>query len=141
MLFCINRWECAAKIEADLAAGKIIVCDRYSASGVAYSAAKGASTEFCVGCEAGLPQPDLVIFLFVKPEVTALRPGYNCDTDRHEVLEFQKLVAARYLSSEVTSMTKNWSTVNADRSTDEVALDVYRIATEAIDNLKKSERK
>lgn len=40
LLFAANRWECAASIERDLAAGIDVVADRYAFSGIAFSAAK-----------------------------------------------------------------------------------------------------
>lgn len=41
LLFTINRWEAKSKMESLLNAGTTLIVDRYSYSGVAYSAAKG----------------------------------------------------------------------------------------------------
>jgi dTMP kinase len=40
-----------------------IVCDRYAYSGVAFSAAKGIPVDWCKRCDAGLPKPDIIIYL------------------------------------------------------------------------------
>lgn len=45
LLFSLNRWEIKMKMEKLLMEGITLVVDRYSYSGVAYSAAKG---NFCV---------------------------------------------------------------------------------------------
>ena len=39
-LFSKNRWECKDKIESLLLQGKIVICDRYSFSGMAYGFAE-----------------------------------------------------------------------------------------------------
>lgn len=41
LLFSLNRWETKTKIENYLKDGFTLIVDRYSYSGVAYSAAKG----------------------------------------------------------------------------------------------------
>lgn len=41
LLFTLNRWESKQKMEALLMSGTTLIVDRYSYSGVAYSAAKG----------------------------------------------------------------------------------------------------
>lgn len=41
LLFSLNRWESKTKMEKLLMEGTTLVVDRYSYSGVAYSAAKG----------------------------------------------------------------------------------------------------
>lgn len=122
LLFCANRWEKAAEIEATLAAGNIIVCDRYSASGIAYSAAKGAPFEWCVEVEKGLPQPDCVIHLVAPVDTVAARANFGVD-DRHEVIALQHSVAANYdkLSG------PRWHQVDASLPVEEVAQKIHKI--------------
>ena len=43
--------------------GNNIILDRYSASGVAYSAAKGMDFNWCKTHETGLIKPDITFFL------------------------------------------------------------------------------
>lgn len=47
LLFSANRWEKRALMEAKLRAGTTLVVDRYSYSGVAFSAAKGLDLNWC----------------------------------------------------------------------------------------------
>ncbi len=67
--------------------GVNIVMDRYAYSGVAYSAAKGLDLDWCKAPDHGLPEPDIVLFVDLPPEVAAARAGYG--EERYEPLEFQ----------------------------------------------------
>lgn len=89
MLFAGNRAERAAAIRADLAAGRTVLCDRYSYSNVAFQTAKLES-----GAERarlahwlehlefellGAPRPDVSFWLRVPP---ALRPAARARGER-----------------------------------------------------------
>ena len=88
-----------------LSEGTTIVMDRYAYSGVAYSAAKvyslfhlkffilfnvclkGLSLDWCKSPDHGLPEPDLVLFIDLPPEVASVRAGYG--EERYEKIDFQ----------------------------------------------------
>lgn len=95
LLFAANRWEAASAIRHARKQGRSIVMDRYSASGIAYSAAKGLDLAWCQQAEQGLPQPDLTLFLDIAPDVAASRPGYGNEV--FERVEFQGKVRAAYM--------------------------------------------
>uniref|UniRef100_K3ZA07 dTMP kinase n=1 Tax=Setaria italica TaxID=4555 RepID=K3ZA07_SETIT len=69
LLFSANRWEKRALMESKLLGGTTLIVDRYSYSGVAFSAAKGLDIQWCKAPDVGLIAPDLVIYLDVQPEV------------------------------------------------------------------------
>jgi dTMP kinase len=95
LLFSANRWEKVSAIQSALAAGTTIVCDRYAASGVAFSSAKpGMSMQWCKQSDAGLPAPDHVFFLDVPPDVAARRGGFG--GERYEVAPFQLKVRENF---------------------------------------------
>ncbi|KAJ1292118.1 hypothetical protein BS78_02G367900 [Paspalum vaginatum] len=96
LLFSANRWEKRGLMESKLLSGTTLIVDRYSHSGVAFSAAKGLDLEWCKAPENELIAPDLVIYLDVQPEKAAERGGYG--DERYEKIEFQKKVADYYLS-------------------------------------------
>ncbi|VAH27504.1 unnamed protein product [Triticum turgidum subsp. durum] len=122
LLFSANRWEKRSLMESKLLGGTTLVVDRYSYSGVAFSAAKGLDIGWCKAPEVGLLAPDLVIYLDVQPEQkvafsavvysgypkflmvnvnllfqkAAERGGYG--GERYERVEFQKRVAEHYHS-------------------------------------------
>ncbi|XP_024982269.1 thymidylate kinase isoform X1 [Cynara cardunculus var. scolymus] len=94
LLFSANRWEKRSLMEAKLKSGTSLIVDRYSYSGVAFSAAKGLDIEWCKAPEVGLLAPDLVVYLDIPPEKAAERGGYG--GERYEQLEFQQNVALHY---------------------------------------------
>ncbi|KAJ4810695.1 Thymidylate kinase [Rhynchospora pubera] len=94
LLFSANRWEKRALMERKLKSGTTLIVDRYSYSGVAFSAAKGLDLQWCKAPEEGLIAPDLVLYLDIPPEKAAERGGYG--NERYEKLEFQKKVAEYY---------------------------------------------
>lgn len=77
LLFTLNRWEAKADMEKLLAEGTTLIVDRYSYSGVAFSAAKGLDLDWCKAPEAGLLKPDIVLFLTLSEEAAKARSGYG----------------------------------------------------------------
>ncbi|KAL8426999.1 hypothetical protein ACSSS7_007936 [Eimeria intestinalis] len=118
LLFAANRWEAQPQITNCLQEGYVIVLDRYSFSGVAYSttaanmlaekASEGApapvgssvcvplTREFAMMTEKGLPAPDRVFFLNVKPEEAKGRGGFGEEV--YETLELQHRIYEAYSS-------------------------------------------
>ncbi|KAJ6831173.1 thymidylate kinase [Iris pallida] len=126
LLFSANRWEKRVLMESKLKSGTSLVVDRYSYSGVAFSAAKGLDIEWCKAPEVGLIAPDLVLFLDVPPEKAAERGGYG--TERYEQLEFQKEVAKHYnLLRDPT-----WEVVDGSLPLEAVEEQIRRLTMETI---------
>ena len=101
LLFSANRWERRPDLLAALRSGTTVVADRYAHSGVAYSAAKrrvGMDREWCAAPDAGLPAPDVVVFLDAGGGGAAGglsdREGYG--EERYEVPAFQAEVARQF---------------------------------------------
>ncbi|KAG2442410.1 hypothetical protein HXX76_002496 [Chlamydomonas incerta] len=97
LLFVANRNEKREEMLRLLAGGTTLVLDRYSYSGVAYTAAKGVphlDAGFCRAAETGLPAADLVVYLDLDPEQSAARGGFG--SERYEKVEFQKKVRSQY---------------------------------------------
>jgi len=94
LLFSANRWEVLADMERELAAGKTLIVDRYSYSGIAYSMAKGLSQTWCQSADQGLLVPDVVVFLRASAEQLQQRPGYG--DERYERADFQGAVMTSY---------------------------------------------
>jgi thymidylate kinase len=72
------------------------VCDRYAFSGVAFSAAKESidDLDWCKAPDAGLPAPDIVVFLEIPPDKAEARSGFG--NERYEVSDMQVRVAANF---------------------------------------------
>jgi dTMP kinase len=116
LLFSANRWELRNQIISDLDQGITVICDRYLFSGVVYSATKGLDVAWCKGPDAGLPAPDLVIFLGVSPEVARLRGDFGAE--RYEQVEFQAGVRRNF---QHFFSLPYWRQVDADRDFAEVS--------------------
>lgn len=136
LLFSANRWEAKHKIESSLAEGKIVVCDRYAHSGVAYSVAKGLGYTWCLSSDNALPAPDCVVFLDIDPEVAAReRPGYG--KERYEDVEFQRLVQEVYMD---WFDEPYWQRVDAAQDMEHVQQEVQCIVTRLIQEMATQDR-
>mmetsp|Transcript_14760 Transcript_14760/g.57896 ORF Transcript_14760/g.57896 Transcript_14760/m.57896 type:complete len:227 (+) Transcript_14760:150-830(+) len=128
LVMSANRWEKKDLIEESLAAGKMVVCDRYCFSGVAYSWAKGKpnmTESWCKAPDSGLPQPDLVLFLDLDPAAASARASYGDEI--YEESDFQKRVREKYrLLREVDAadpLERTWTVLDAARPLDAVLAD------------------
>ncbi len=73
-----------------LLSGTSVVFDRYAYSGVAYTVAKqkpGLNMAWCQAPEAGLPAPDVVLYMHLPPGAAAARAGFG--GERYEREAFQ----------------------------------------------------
>ena len=117
-------------MEEKLKQGITLIVDRYSYSGVAFSAAKklpGLTVEWCASPEVGLPKPDAVLFMTLTPEQAEARGGFG--EERYETTERQATV--RELFSALHDPAY-WRTIDAGRSVDKVAADVTLTAWNTI---------
>jgi dTMP kinase len=73
LLYIANRFEFRPKIESWLAAGTMVVCDRYLASSIAYGDTQGVSVPWLTEIQKLLPQPSLTILLDIPPEASLTR--------------------------------------------------------------------
>jgi dTMP kinase len=82
LLYIANRYEYRRQIEAWLAAGAVVVCDRYLASSVAYGEAQGLDAAWLTMLQTHLPQPSLTLLLDIPPDASLTRK--QRDRDRYE---------------------------------------------------------
>ncbi|EFA83836.1 thymidylate kinase [Heterostelium album PN500] len=129
LLFSANRWESKDTLLKHLNEGNSLVVDRYSYSGVAYSAAKGIDFDWCFGCEKGLPAPDLIFYLKMDTEDATKRGDYG--NERYEKVDFQKKIKEVYESKLVNS---SWNVINANRPIEEVSKEINEIVDRSIKN-------
>lgn len=79
LLYVANRYEAKPQIAAWLAAGAVVICDRYMASSVAYGEAQGLDARWLTDVQRFLPPADLTILLDIAPEIAARRKAVNRD--------------------------------------------------------------
>jgi dTMP kinase len=97
LLFSANRWEKRAGLLGALAAGTTVIADRYAFSGVAFTAAKGVAgldVAWAAAPDAGLPSPDVVLYLDLPPAVAAARGGFG--EERYEEPALLAAVRAQF---------------------------------------------
>ena len=82
LLYIANRFEFRPKIDAWLAAGTMVVCDRYLASSIAYGEAQGVDAQWLGEIQRFLPQPSLTILLDIPPDASLTRK--KVERDRFE---------------------------------------------------------
>jgi dTMP kinase len=82
LLYVTNRYEWKPAIQRELAAGAVVICDRYLASSVAYGEAHGLDPAWLVEIQRFLPMPDLTLLLDIAPDTAVRRKAAN--RDRYE---------------------------------------------------------
>jgi dTMP kinase len=128
LLYVANRYEFKDEILRVTESGTIILCDRYLASSVAYGEAQGLDAEWLTDIQKYLPQPDITILLDIAPEVSATRK--TSDRDKYERdLSLLSRVRSSYLRQ---SGAARWARLNAERTADAVAADVYAAVGEQL---------
>ena len=73
LLYIANRYEFRPRIAAWLAAGAMVICDRYLASSIAYGEAQGLDPAWLSDDAAHLPQPSLTLLLDIPPDASLKR--------------------------------------------------------------------
>ena len=128
LLFSANRWEVAKSIEDDIASGTTVVVDRYSYSGVVYSAAKANPTlslEWAWQPEIGLPRPDVCLFLSISPEEAAKRGGFGAERYENEAMQTR----VRELFRTIFEKQQDVAIIDAGKSIEEVASEIQDAVT------------
>ena len=109
-LFSANIWESASDFK-DSIRYSTLICDRYIASTSAYTAAKGnLSLDWCEQFKAGLPKPDLVIYLECDIDTLASREHFGAD--RFETKNFQQSVKKQF--ENLREEAGDWLTVDVN---------------------------
>ncbi|KAA0152103.1 hypothetical protein FNF29_04217 [Cafeteria roenbergensis] len=142
LLFSANRWEAAAALTAALKNGETVVVDRYAYSGIAFSVAKGRpgmGLEWCAAPDAGLPQPDKVLFMRIPEAAATSRGGFG--EERYEKAAFQDRVRSAFgsLRTGIAAGIRAdgaeggiWEDIDAVGSIEEVAARVMGAAMPAV---------
>ena len=82
LLYVANRYERKPDLQRWLDGGLILVCDRYTASSIAYGEAQGLDPAWLTDMQKFLPPPALTILLDIAPETAVKRKAV--DRDRYE---------------------------------------------------------
>jgi dTMP kinase len=125
LLYVANRCEHRPAIEAALAAGQWVVCDRWVASSIAYGEAQGLDPDWLGLIQRVLPPADMTMLLDLAPEVAAQRKQQHRDAFEQD-LDLLGRVRASYLRQAASA--PGWQVVDAARDRDAVTIDVLALA-------------
>ena len=121
LLYVANRYERTPDLNRWLAGGLILVCDRYTASSVAYGEALGLDPAWLTDMQKFLPSPALTIMLDIAPETAVRRK--SADRDRYERdLAMQGRVRESYRRQ---AAAEQWVVLDGERAKDAIAADVF----------------
>ena len=124
LLYVTNRYEKRAQMEAWLASGTVIICDRYVASSVAYGEAQGLDPQWLTGVQRLLPQPALTIMLDIAPETAVQRKAAGRDRYERDL----ELLSRVRLSYRRQAASADWVLLDGERAKTDVSADVIRAA-------------
>jgi dTMP kinase len=111
-----------------LESGKIVVCDRYALSSLAYQGST-CGRELPEYLNARFPAPGLTIFFKIDPELSLQRLSSRSKLEIYEISHMQKLVNAAYegIIAEKRALGWNIEIVNAENPIDQVRRQVFSI--------------
>jgi dTMP kinase len=117
LIYIANRFEFRKRITDWLAAGTMVVCDRYLASSIAYGEAQGVDAVWLTEIQRFLPQPSLTLFMDMSPSVSLTRK--KADRDKFERdMPLLGRVRENYLRQ---SQASSWVRIDAEQDKDSVS--------------------
>jgi len=123
----INQW---------IGEGKIVICDRYFSSTLAYQGLRGFSIKKALELARRfkLPKPDLIIYLKVSPEVSMSRKyKEKKDLDRNEAdKKFLKKIWDSYEKLIKGKIFSKWVVIDGEKSIEEVFSQIKKIVNEKL---------
>ena len=128
MLLSVNRWEMKAGIENYLQRGSVLICNRYYHSNIPYGIANGLDREWLESLDEGLPRPDFVILIDIKPKTSVARKGTNRDIHERDV-KFLSEVRRQYL---ILAKEGNWIVVNGEDNVEKVSKDIWKAISQRL---------
>src|SRR5215510_5650610 len=121
LLYVANRYELKPDLRRWLDGGLVLVCDRYTASSVAYGEAFGLDPVWLADIQKFLPPASLTILLDIAPETAVARKA--ADRDRYERdLAMQGRVRESYRRQAAAGQ---WIVLDGERSKAQIADDVF----------------
>lgn len=117
LLYVANRLEFKPQIDRWLAEGDIIICDRYTASSIAYGEAQGLDPVWLAEIQRSLPAAAITVLLDIAPDTAVRRKSTG--RDRYE-RDLDLLARVRH-SYQRQAAAPGWCRIDAEGSKDDVA--------------------
>ena len=125
LLYIANRHEYRADIETWLAAGDVIVCDRYRASSIAYGDAQGLDAAWLRDTQRHLPEPAVIFLLDIAPEEAVRRKAHGRDKFERDL----PLLSRVRESYRRQATAEGWEVIDGARSKEEIEADILSPVT------------
>ncbi len=116
LLYVANRFEHKPDIDAWLASGHTIVCDRYRASSIAYGEAQGLDPDWLDDIQHYLPSASLTILLDIAPDTAVARKSTGRDRYERDLA----LLSRVRTSYRRQAAMPGWAVIDAEGSRDAV---------------------
>jgi dTMP kinase len=120
LLYVANRYEFRDSIRRWLDQGRVILCDRYIASSIAYGEAQALDPVWLREIQRFLPAPDLTVLLDIPPEIAVQRKAAGRDRYERD-LDLLRRVRESYRRQ---ASDPGWALIAGGRPKDEVSADV-----------------
>lgn len=120
LLYIANRYEHAPAIRDWLAAGAMVVADRYAASSLAYGASQGLDVTWLTDVQRHLPSADLTFVLDIAPETSLERKRAARDKFERDL----PLLSRVRESYQRQAAAPTWCLVDGARDAEAVRADV-----------------
>jgi dTMP kinase len=131
LIHLADRSKDAEKIKKWLDEGKTVISERYSTSTMAYQGFMGFPVEDIakIADMAGLPRPDIIIFLKISAETSVKRKQKEkTDLDRNEGdIKLMRDVGQFYEGLAERQVYGKWIVVNGEQSKQEVFEEIRKI--------------
>lgn len=123
LLFAVDRIDhVERRIKPALQKGKVVVCDRYMFSSIAYQGAEGLNIEWIEEINGSVLPPDIAIYLDVPPEVVVKRMKRKRSV--MERLKVQRRVREVYMKLVESGRL---TLIDGNRTVDEVSKDTLKV--------------
>ena len=122
LLYIANRYEMKPKIDCWLEEGRVILCDRYVASSIAYGEAQGLDRAWLADIQRLLPSPQVTILLDISPDTAVERKAAGRDRYERD-LDLLKRVRQSYHAQ---AAGPQWVLIPGDRPKEDVGADVRK---------------
>ena len=131
LLYVANRYEMKGRITRCLAEGRVILCDRYVASSIAYGEAQGLDPGWLAEIQRFLPAADLTILLDIPADVAVHRKATGRDRYERDI-DLLRRVRDSYVRQ---AADPRWAMIRGDRSPHDVTADVQRLVRSRLELL------
>ena len=121
LLYIANRYERKPELAAWLAAGDIVLCDRYVASSVAYGETQGLDAAWLADTQRHLPPPDLTILLDIAPATAVARKATGRDRYERDVALLTRVRESYRRQADA----QGWARLDGERGKEDLAADIF----------------